>query len=167
VLAAFFPCDEYKAALISGDWNSITASIWLSIPEDPELRNYNMTRKQYIRESTTFLRTVIMGTERRTYYGDRQVPEDFKRPTPWIVPTECDEYGIYRSGPYFVHKEKGKIFHATSQVTAFTLIRGKVFEIRFSEEDRDETKKDILLKRARKNTKKFVMDNSDLNIKKP
>jgi hypothetical protein len=160
-LAAFFPCGEYKAALISGDWNDITASIWLSVPEDPEWRNFNMTREQYIRESTTLLGTVTLGTERRTYYGDRRVPEDFKRPTPWIIPAESDEYGMYRPAPYFVQKEKGKIIHASSQVTAFTLIRGKAFEIRFSEEDPGKTKKDILMKRARINTKKFVMDNSD------
>jgi hypothetical protein len=166
VLAAFILCDQNKA-LLSWDLNKITAWIWLSIPEDPKSRNYNMTRKQYIRESTTFLSTVTMGTESHTYYGDRQVPDDFKRPTPWILPAESDEYGVYQPGFYFVQEEEGKVIRADTQVTAFTLIRGKVFEIRYSEEDPNRTKDDIMLKRLRVSTKKFVMDNLDRNKKNP
>ncbi len=157
-IAAFYPCiqneDIYKGAL-----DRISSWIFITTPQESDLRNFNMSREQFLRESQTLLRTVIIGQKRATYYGNRQVPENFKRPTPLLLSNNSDEYAVYQLGPYFVEKDGEIIKKAQEQVAATTLIKGKVINIIYSETDFAQTKCEMMLKRLKKNAKAFVEGN--------
>jgi hypothetical protein len=157
-IAVFCPCKQRKN--VDKEALEFFSRIHITTPRDPKLRHYNMSREQFLKESQTLLRTVTFGEERTTYYGDRQVPEDFKRPTPLLLSCHSsDKYAVYQLGPYFIVKDGNTIKSAQEQVVATTLIKGKVVEIIYEETDFARTKTEMMVKRLKEYTKAFVEGN--------
>lgn len=152
-IAAFYPCIQNED-IDKGALESVSSWIYITTPREPERRNFNMSREQFLRESRTLLRTVTIGQYRATYYGDRQVPENFKRPTPLLLSCNSDEYAVYELGPYFTVKEGKTIKKAQDQAVATTLIHGKVIKITYSWTDFARTKSKKMLERLKEKHQK-------------
>jgi hypothetical protein len=156
-IGSFYPFHQVEDVR-TGRYDKYSSCFTLYTPRDPSERVYKMPREQFIIECQKYVRTVIYGDQRTTYYGDRQVAEDFKRPTPFILGDSSDQYGIYDQDSYSYQYDGKEV--KVQQVDATTLVKGIVFHVIYLVRNPRSGDEPFILNTARENIKKFVESNS-------